>query len=85
MKGRTTPRRTPAQQLEHERRQALTSLDVTALRDWMARTGLERALISDDDTMVLQAAHEARVVDLRLPRQLRDESARWLREHTTTK
>ena len=76
---RTPPPRTPEQQQEHERRQALTSLDIPALRAWMRTTGLEAALIGDD-ALILRAAHEVRVVDPRLA-ALRRESIAWLKEH----
>lgn len=78
---RTPPPRTQVQELEHQRRQALTSLDIPALRTWMRTTGLEAALISDDDTLVLRAAHEVRVIDLRMPIKLRRESVAWLKAH----
>lgn len=78
---RTPPPRTQAQELERARRQALTSLDIPALRAWMRHTGLEAALISGDDSLVLRAAHEARAVDLKLPARLRRESVAWLREN----
>jgi hypothetical protein len=80
-KGRTLPPRTPAQQREHDRRQALASLDIPALRAWMRDSGLEAELIADDDALVLRVAHEVRAVDHRLPAMLRRESVAWLREH----
>ena len=77
MKGRRVP---PLDSKEAARRAALTTLDIPALRAWMTDTGLEAVLIGDD-ALVLQAAHEVRAVDLRLPAALRRESVAWLREH----
>lgn len=76
---REAPERSPEQQHEHDRLDALRTLNVTALRAYMRATSLEDALISDDDQLVLKAAHETRVIDPRTTPYLRRESRRWLR------
>jgi hypothetical protein len=71
-----TPRpRSEAQQKEHERRQALTALDVSAMRAWAVRYSV--GLLGDDKT-VLISMHETRVIDRALPMHLRRESRDWL-------
>jgi hypothetical protein len=75
MTGRATP---PLDPKEAARRAALTSLDIAALRAWMAQDG---GYASADDALVLQAAHEARAVDPVMPARLQRESVRWLRGH----
>lgn len=72
---RTPPARTPAQQREHERREALAALDVAAMRAWAERYAV--GLLGDDRT-VLISMHEARVLDRATPRTLCDESIAWL-------
>ena len=76
MRGRPVPTRTPAQQQEHERRQALASLDVTAMRAWATRYAV--GLLGDDRT-VLISMHETRASDLKMPRALQHESIAWLK------
>lgn len=79
MTGRTAPQRTPAQQREHERREALASLDVATMRAWAERYAVE--LLGDDRT-VLISMHEARVLDRVMPAALVRESIAWLQaEH----
>lgn len=74
---RTAPARTPAQQKEHERREALASLDVTAMRAWADTYG---ATLLGDDRTVLISMHEARVIDKATPAQLVKESIVWLQQ-----
>ena len=78
---RTPPQRTPAQQQEHERRQALAALDVTAMRAWAERYAV--GLLGDDRT-VLISMHETRAVDVAIPRTLKNESIAWLKEQHPT-
>ena len=73
--SRPVPPRTPAQQQEHERRQALASLDVAAMRAWAERYAVE--LLGDDRT-VLISMHEVRVLDKATPAALVKESVAWL-------
>lgn len=73
--ARIPPDRTPAQQKEHERREALASLDVAALRAWAARHEVE---LLGDDGMVLISMHETRVLDKATPAALVKESIAWL-------
>ena len=75
--SRPVPSRTPAQQREHERREALASLDVAALRAWAERYAIE--LLGDDQT-VLISMHEVRVVDRATPAALVRESVAWLQQ-----
>ena|ERR1051325_4579142 len=70
-----TPQRTPEQQKEHERREALATLDVPAMRAWAARYAV--GLLGDDRT-VLISMHETRVLDKVTPARLRQESITWL-------
>lgn len=73
---RTPPPRTEAQQKEHERCQALTALDVAAMRAWAARYAV--GLFGDDRT-VLISMHETRVIDPAMPARFRRESFLWLK------
>ena len=75
MTGRTPPPRTPAQQQEHERRIALATLDIAAMRAWAERYAV--ALLGDDRT-VLISMHEARVLDRATPAALIKQSIAWL-------
>lgn len=75
--SRTAPNRTPDQQKEHERRTALLSLDIPAIRTWLERYGMGAF---GDDALVLRAAHETRAVDLKLPRKVRQGSIAWLKK-----
>lgn len=75
--SRRAPERTPAEQQEHERRQALTRLDVAAMRAWAARYAV--GLLGDDET-VLISMHETRVLDGALPAKCRRESVAWLKQ-----
>src|SRR3954471_6169297 len=75
---RRPPQRTPEQQQEIERREALISLNVGKLRAWMERYGMGA---SGDDDLVLRAAHEVRVIDARLPKHAQRASASWLKAH----
>lgn len=75
--SRPVPPRTHAQQQEHERREALASLDVTAMRAWAERYG--GAIVADDRT-VLISMHEVRVLDKATPAALAKESIAWLRQ-----
>jgi hypothetical protein len=71
--------RTPLQQKEHERRQALAALDIAAMRAWAERYAV--GLLGDDRT-VLISMHEARVLDRRIPTALAKASFAWLQaEH----
>lgn len=77
--SRTAPARTPAQQQEHERREALASLDVATMRAWAERYAVE---LLGDDRIVLISMHEARVLDRVTPAALVRESIAWLQgEH----
>lgn len=76
--SRQPPQRTPEQQQEFERREALINLDVGKLRAWMERYGMGA---SGDDDLVLRAAHEVRVIDPRLPKYAQRISVAWLRAH----
>ena len=77
--SRPVPSRTPAQQQEHERREALATLDVPAMRAWAARYAIE---LLGDDRVVLISMHEARVIDKATPAALVKESIAWLQvEH----
>ena len=77
MTGRTPPPRTPAQQQEqeHERRSALATLDIAAMRVWAERYSV--GLLGDDQT-VLISMHEARVLDRATPGALVKASIAWL-------
>lgn len=71
-----TPRpRTEAQQKEYERRRALATLDIPAMRAWATQYAV--GLLGDDRT-VLISMHETRVIDRALPMHLRRESLAWL-------
>jgi len=72
---RTPPQRTPAQQKEHERRDALARLDIPAMRAWAAHYAV--GLLGSDHT-VLISMHETRVIDKVTPAPLRRESIAWL-------
>lgn len=77
--SRRVPARTTAQQKEHERREALAALDVSAMRAWAARYGL--TLLGDDRT-VLISMHETRALDKHTPAALVKKSIAWLQaEH----
>lgn len=75
MTGRTPPPRTPAQQKEHERRKALATLDVAAMRAWAEQYSVG---LPGDDALILLAMHEVRVIDRVTPARLRRESIAWL-------
>jgi hypothetical protein len=78
-KGRTAPERTPEQQKEFGRRQAILNLDIAAARDWAATHALG---LQGDDRTVLISLHEARATDQTMPTRARGESLAWLRaEH----
>ncbi len=72
----TTQERTPEQQHEHERREAIRTLNVEAARAYAIQEGI--GLIGDDQ-QVLISLHEARALDPAIPRYLQRESVRWLR------
>lgn len=74
---RTPPARTPAQQKEHERREALATFDVATMRAWADTYGAQ--LLGDDRT-VLISMHEARVLDKQTPAALVKESIAWLQQ-----
>lgn len=73
--SRPVPPRTPAQQQEHERREALATLDVAAIRAWAERYTIE---LLGDDRAVLISMHEVRVLDKATPAALVKESIAWL-------
>lgn len=73
MKGRRVP---PSK--EEERRAALSSLDIPAMRAWARRYAM--GLLGDDQT-VLISMHEARIIDPSMAPFTQRESVRWLREH----
>lgn len=66
-------------QQTRERRQALATLDVAAMRAWADKYGVP--LLGDDRTLLI-SMHETRVLDRKTPAPLVKESIAWLRvEH----
>lgn len=68
--------RTEAQRKEHDRYEAIRTLNVEAARAWMSEHGFGA---QGDDHVVLISLHELRAVYLTMPGYLRRESVRWLR------
>lgn len=73
--SRTPPPRTPAQQREHDRMQALRDGTSDAMRAWAARYQVPLFHL-DDDELLLLSIHGARVVAF--AGSLQRQSAAWL-------